>query len=127
MDTLLRSSRWLLIAGFLLVVAFIAVVSFSRSAPPPHRAATNVAAPPPPSTTLALTASEIESVKALADANHDGVVSDTEALLVTLDVAEAPDKTFDQVKKFDMNADGRVDTLDITMILSALDTLAAPK
>ncbi len=63
-------------------------------------------------------------VKALADTNHNGTVSDSEALLVTLDLADAPGQPYDTVKKYDINADGVVDNADFSAISTELEVLA---
>ena len=68
--------------------------------------------------------SYIDKVKALADTNHDGTISQNEALLLTLDIVEAVDKPYAQVTQYDINADGSVNSVDTSIILSALDTLA---
>jgi cysteine-rich repeat protein len=66
-----------------------------------------------------------DRVKAIADVNHDGRVSDQEALITTLDAVEAPDKPYAQVQKFDMNNDGKIDNADITIVLAELEALTA--
>ncbi len=63
-------------------------------------------------------------VLALADTNHNGVVSDTEALVLTLDLVDAPDQPYNSVSRFDIDNDGDVDTTDVTLILAELDVLA---
>lgn len=63
-------------------------------------------------------------VKALADTNHNGTVSDNEALSLTLTVIDAPDKPFADVHQYDINGDGVIDSVDISIILNELDTLA---
>ena len=64
-------------------------------------------------------------ILAIADANKNGSVSDTEALMVTLDIAEAPDKAFADVKRYDVNGDGIVNDKDVLVTLSALDSLTS--
>lgn len=61
-------------------------------------------------------------VKNLADTNHDGAVSDNEALLLMLDLVDAPDRPYDV--KFDINNDGKIDNADVTIIFTVLDILA---
>ncbi len=59
----------------------------------------------------------------LADTNHNGVVSETEALILTLDVADAPNQPFTTVSQFDIDTDGDVDNADVVAILGQLDIL----
>lgn len=68
--------------------------------------------------------SYLEFVKALADTNTDGTVSDNEALVLTLDVADAPAQPYNTVSQFDIDGDGDVDNTDVTIILTQLDILA---
>lgn len=68
-------------------------------------------------------ATDTTAVLVLADKNHDGKVSENEALLLTLDTAEALDKPFDSVKQFDVNVDGKVDAADTAIIFATLDIL----
>ncbi len=68
--------------------------------------------------------SYLDFVKNLADTNRNGTVSDTEALILTLDVADAPDQPYNTVSQFDIDADGDVDNTDVTLILTQLDILA---
>lgn len=63
-------------------------------------------------------------VLSLADANHDGNVSENEALLLTLVVAETFGQPYESVRKYDMNEDGEVNSEDMTVIFTALDLLA---
>lgn len=65
-----------------------------------------------------------EFVKNLADTNKNGTVSDNEALLLTLDLADAPSKTYETVKKYDINNDGVVNNTDLLAIFAELDILA---
>ena len=60
----------------------------------------------------------------LADTNRNGVVSETEALILTLDVADAANQPFNTVSQFDIDADGDVDNVDVAAILGQLDILA---
>ena len=69
--------------------------------------------------------SYLDYVKSLADTNHDDAISDNEALILTLDVADAPDQPYNTVSQFDMDVDGDVDNSDVAAILSALDLLTA--
>ncbi len=69
-------------------------------------------------------APDSSGVQALADINQDGNVSENEALLLTLGVAEAFGQPYESIRKYDMNADGTVDSADTTIIFSALDVLA---
>ncbi len=64
-------------------------------------------------------------VRSLADTNGDGSVSETEALLLTFDVVEAPDESYGTVARFDIDRDGVVDNDDITTFLTILDTLVS--
>ena len=63
-------------------------------------------------------------VKALADTNHNGIVSDNEALSLTLTVAVIDPATTPYDATYDVNGDGVINTLDISIILTELDTLA---
>jgi hypothetical protein len=60
-------------------------------------------------------------VKALADTlPQDGNVSENEALLLTLDVADLP---ANPDPKYDINGDGVVNNTDVGIILTELDIL----
>ncbi|MBP7114634.1 MAG: DUF4215 domain-containing protein [Candidatus Peribacteraceae bacterium] len=63
-------------------------------------------------------------VKELADTNNNDVVSDNEALMLTLNVAEAPDQPYSTVNQYDMDQDGDTDNTDVGIILTELDILA---
>ncbi len=69
----------------------------------------------------------IEIVKALADTDHDGVVSEQEAEVVTRALGEIDGKSFDEIKQFDVNGDEVVNKFDVLLILRILDTLAPPQ
>ena len=87
--------------------------------------ACSIVTPTPDFNGSSVSGSVTERVKTIADTNHDEIVSDTEVLLVTLDVVEAPDLPYEQVQRFDVNEDGTVDDTDITLVLTALDALTS--
>lgn len=68
--------------------------------------------------------SYLDFVKALADTNQDGTVSDNEALILLFNVADAPGQSFGSVSQYDIDADGDVDNADVALILTQLDILA---
>lgn len=62
-------------------------------------------------------------MKALADTNGDGTVSDTETLLLTFSLVDALSKPFSEVHQYDITGDSHVDSFDINIFLNELDTL----
>lgn len=84
-------------------------------------AATTVVATPPSSAAQPAGVSDADFVKALADANKDGKISDTEALLLTLNIVDATQAAFSTVRQYDINNDGTITDTDVVRILTALD------
>ncbi len=63
-----------------------------------------------------------DRIKELADTSHDGTVSEREALIMMLDAAESKTKSFDTVKHFDINYDGRISQEDLQIIIFQLNS-----
>ncbi len=61
----------------------------------------------------------------LTDTDHDGNVSDLEALAVMLDVSGAFDASYPSVKRYDVDSDGDVDAADAVVIGEAIDRLVS--
>lgn len=62
-------------------------------------------------------------VKELADTNNDETVSENEALILTLNIADAPEQPYNDVSQYDIDNDGDVDNVDVGIILAQLDIL----
>ncbi len=57
-----------------------------------------------------------------ADTSHDGSVSEREALVMMLDAAESVQRSFDTVKHFDLNEDGKISQEDLQIIVFQLNS-----
>ncbi len=66
--------------------------------------------------------SDRDRVLQLADTSHDGSVSEREALVMMLDVAESVQRPFDTVKHFDLNYDGKISQDDLQIVVFQLNS-----
>lgn len=85
-------------------------------------AATTVMTTPPSSATKPAVMSDTDFVKTLADTNKDDTISDTEALLLTLNIVDATNAAFNTVRQYDINNDGSITDTDVIRLLTALDS-----